>query len=396
MINDLLKNDIIQRSEYASPVVIVKKKNGNDRLCIDYRRLNKLIIRELFPLPSIEECLQKAARYKYFTTLDLNSGYYQIEIEPESRKYTSFVTTGGLYEFKRMPFGLKNAPLVFQRLMSKIQEKVTKDNMIHYMDDILICSNTYEEMFRKLTTVLEILKEAIVHRQGRRKEHVDALSRCPNESAKETDVTLRVDKVSITSDDWLLSMQLQDNNIKQIVEKIKNKDKQILKEFCIEKDRLFRIEKEKKLRVVPKALRHKMLEECHDKNGHLGFEETVNKMKTYIWFPRMRNFVKSYLKACAECAYNKRQGGKIEGQHHFDNIIPIPFKTVHMDHLGSFIKSTKRNEHILVIVDAFTKYTIIKAVKCSATRHVLETLREVTSYFGVPERIATDRGTNYE
>ncbi|XP_043062900.1 uncharacterized protein LOC122319558 [Drosophila yakuba] len=161
MVDELLERDIItpSTSEYASPVVLIKKPNGSDRLCIDYRRLNKLIRKENFPVPNIEERLQEAKRFVYFSSLDLNSGYYQIEMEPESRKFTAFITTDGLFEFKRLPFGLKNAPAAFNRLMAELQKRVKKGDMIHYMDDILIGSQTFDEMYEKLERVLQVLRE---------------------------------------------------------------------------------------------------------------------------------------------------------------------------------------------------------------------------------------------
>ncbi|XP_043068710.2 uncharacterized protein [Drosophila bipectinata] len=141
MLDELLQQDIIQPSttEYASPVVLIKKPNGSDRLCVDYRRLNKLLKKENFPVPNIEERLQEAKQFKYFTSLDLNSGYYQIEVAPESRKFTAFITTVRvrLYEFKRLPFGL-NAPAIFNRLMAELQMRVQKGDMIHYMDGSLL------------------------------------------------------------------------------------------------------------------------------------------------------------------------------------------------------------------------------------------------------------------
>ncbi|XP_041451951.1 uncharacterized protein LOC121405348 [Drosophila obscura] len=161
MVEELLEQDIIipSTSEYASPVVLIKKPNGSDRLCVDYRRLNKLIKKENFPVPNIEERLQEAKRFKYFSSLDLNSGYYQIEVAPESRKFTAFITTDGLYEFKRLPFGLKTAPAVFNRLMAELQKRVQKGDMIHYMDDILIGSQTFDEMYEKLERILQVLQE---------------------------------------------------------------------------------------------------------------------------------------------------------------------------------------------------------------------------------------------
>ncbi|BFF93291.1 uncharacterized protein DMAD_11168 [Drosophila madeirensis] len=163
MVDELLQQDIIipSTSEYASPVVLIKKPNGSDRLCVDYRRLNKLIKKENFPVPNIEERLQEAKRFKYFSSLDLNSGYYQIEVAPESRMYTAFITTDGLYEFKRLPFGLKTAPAVFNRLMAELQKRVQKGDMIHYMDDILIGSQTFDEMYEKLQRILFIVNKVL-------------------------------------------------------------------------------------------------------------------------------------------------------------------------------------------------------------------------------------------
>jgi len=88
----------------------------------------------------------------------------------------------------------------------------------------------------------------------------------------------------------------------------------------------------------------------------------------------MRNYVKSYIKSCVGCAFYKTLGVRQEDQYHYVDIKPIPFSTIHMDHLGPFPKSSKRNEHILVIVDAFTKFTIVLAVKSTATKHVLDVL----------------------
>lgn len=109
-------------------------------------------------MPNVEERLHEAKQFRYFCVLDLNSGYYQIPIAVESRKYTAFITTCGHYEFKRMPFGLRNAPMVFQRLMAKVQEKANGD-MIHYMDDILVGGNSVDELLPKLRRVFSVLRE---------------------------------------------------------------------------------------------------------------------------------------------------------------------------------------------------------------------------------------------
>ena len=107
MIDDLLKADIIRESisEYSSPVILVPKKDGSQRLCIDYRRLNSVTRKSHVTMPSLEEQLDMLAGNKYFTTLDIMRGYYQIPIDEKSKRLTAFVTTEGQYEFNKMPLG---------------------------------------------------------------------------------------------------------------------------------------------------------------------------------------------------------------------------------------------------------------------------------------------------
>ena len=107
-------------SPWASPVVLVRKKDGTHRFCIDYRELNTVTKPDTFPLPRVDDLLDQLGETRYFSTLDLAAGYWQIKIGPDSQAKTAFVTHQGLYEFRVMPFGLTNAPSVFQRLMQKV------------------------------------------------------------------------------------------------------------------------------------------------------------------------------------------------------------------------------------------------------------------------------------
>ncbi|XP_037928488.1 uncharacterized protein LOC119662907 [Teleopsis dalmanni] len=160
-IQELLDNDIIAPSEssYASPMLLVKKKNGEHRLCVDYRRINRFTRKECYPMPNIEESLQEATKYRIYISLDLNCGYYQIPIERNNRKYTAVVVPDGLYEFKRMPFGLKNAPVLFLQLMAKIKTRLKPSDMIHYMDDMLVGGNDEKELLGKFQRILGVIKE---------------------------------------------------------------------------------------------------------------------------------------------------------------------------------------------------------------------------------------------
>lgn len=159
IVADLLKNNIIRESSspYSSPVLLVKKKNGENRMCIDYRKLNHLTVKDRYPLPRIDDQLDKLQGSVYYTTLDLRSGYHQIPIEENSRKYTAFVTSESQYEYNRLPFGLTNAPSAFQRLMNKIL-RPARDIAAIYLDDILIYSKTCEQALNNLEQVLILLE----------------------------------------------------------------------------------------------------------------------------------------------------------------------------------------------------------------------------------------------
>lgn len=161
IIEDLLSNSIIRESNspYASPVLLVDKSNGQKRLCIDYRQLNKITVKETYPMPIVEELIDRLKGCKYFTSLDLKSGYYQIKIKESSISKTAFITPDGHYEFLRMPFGLCNGPAVFQRLMNAVLGKIRFDRVICYMDDLLIATESLEDNIYFLEKVLSILQD---------------------------------------------------------------------------------------------------------------------------------------------------------------------------------------------------------------------------------------------
>lgn len=143
-------------SEYASPVVLVRKKDGTTRLCVDYRQINKKIVKDRYPLPLIEDQLDMLQDAKIFTTLDLKNGFFHVLLDKDSRKYTSFIIPDGQYEFLRAPFGLCNSPAVFQRFMNVIFSDLIKNKIVlTYMNDLIIPSENCEIGIKRLKIVLE-------------------------------------------------------------------------------------------------------------------------------------------------------------------------------------------------------------------------------------------------
>ncbi|KAJ9567128.1 hypothetical protein OSB04_003094 [Centaurea solstitialis] len=159
-IQDLLNKGYIRPSvsPWGAPVLFVKKKDGSMRLCIDYRKLNKVTVRNKYPLPRIDDLFDQLQGAKFFSKIDLRSGYHQLRIREQDIPKTAFRTRYGHYEFTVMPFGLTNAPAVFMDLVNRVFKDYLDDFVIIFIDDILIYSKSREEHTNHLHTVLKVLQ----------------------------------------------------------------------------------------------------------------------------------------------------------------------------------------------------------------------------------------------
>lgn len=615
MIDEMLENDIIRpsTSPYSSPVVLVRKKTGDYRLCIDYRALNKKTVKENYPMPLIDDQLDVLSGNNYFTTLDLASGYYQISINEQDKQKTAFVTPEGHFEFNRMPFGLANAPATFQRIMHQVLGSLRYKEALAYLDDIIIPSPDISEGLKRLELVLQVLSNArltlklekcvffgrsvdylgfevskdgirpgskkisavenfpsptnqhqvrqflglasffrrfvqgfsilakpltqllrkdaawvwgqeqqsafatlkdklvqkpilalynpkadtelhtdackigiagillqrddqdklrpiayfsrqttpeeqnyssydletlalvaslqkfriylvgisfrvitdcnslratfskrdmlprvarwwtlmqefdfsIEYRAGVSMSHVDALSRNPPAEQQQIQYTV----CNINESDWITTVQNADSEIQRIIGILNDPNLEdvtdIKNNYKLKNGKLFRVTTEGDRWVVPKGVRWQVVKQNHDDIGHFALGKTLEKIKLYFWFPKMRRFIKKYVSSCLECAYSKASAGKKPG--YLNPIVKVsqPFDTVHLDHVGPFVKSTRGNIYILVLIDAFTRFIYVKAVRNTKSSTSIKVMREYMGIFGVPRRIISDRGTSF-
>ena len=171
-VEEMMKAGVIEPSysPWASPVVLVKKKDGGVRFCVDYRKVNEVTEKDVYPLPRIDDVLDQLNGARYFVKLDLYKGYWQVPVRPEHIPKTAFSTPDGHYQFHRMPFGLCNAPASFQRMMDHVLGSLKWKKCLVFMDDILIFARTFRELLERLGEVLEALGKANLRLQKRKCE----------------------------------------------------------------------------------------------------------------------------------------------------------------------------------------------------------------------------------
>lgn len=227
-------------------------------------------------------------------------------------------------------------------------------------------------------------------------QHVDALSRNPISNGNRTEAQIIM---SISEADWLLSVQLQDKElvkIKRILESGNRDDhKSIFNNYELLGNKVYRRTTRGRRWVVPKACIWQIIKSNHDDIGHFSVDKTVERIQSKFWFPRVRRVVIKYIRNCLNCIYFKYKSGPKEGELYPIPKYAQPFHTLHMDHLGPFVKTKQKNKYLLVIVDAFTKFVFVSAVRSTKSSQIIRELEIIAKTFGNPRRIISDAGTGF-
>lgn len=606
IVQDLVNNEIIRESQspFASPILLVRKKDGTYRMCVDYRELNKSTVKDRYPLPLIDDQLDRLGQGKLFTSLDMSSGFHQIPIHEDSIPKTAFVTPDGHFEYLRMPFGLSNAPAVFQRAVHRGLGNLKDTVALVYLDDILIPSVTFEEGLRNLDIVLAALQEEGFSlnvqkchffqkeieylgreisgagiRPGSRK--VDALLKVPppenvkqvrqflglagyfrkfipNFAAKTACITkltknneefcwteeqensrkyimdcltsrpllsifneklpteLHTDASSIgygavlmqkldgerriigyfskrttpaesryhsyeletlaivnalknfrvyllglkfeiitdcnavkatatkkdilprvarwwsymqdfdfeivyrkgsalphvdflsrnptvrkitAEESWLYIEQRSDNEVKQLIEDASTGNLDPTR-YVVRNGILNYVLQTPHGQIVkpfvPRKSRLGLLRIFHDEQCHVGIDKTIASIQKHFWFPKLRNFVKNYVRHCLVCAVKKTRSGPKQGFLCNVQKPEVPMAVVHADCLGPLAETIEGYKHILVLVDAFSKYCVMQPLKTVQTEETENAFRMFISLFGTPNQITMDAGKNFK
>ncbi|GFO34307.1 Pol polyprotein [Plakobranchus ocellatus] len=156
-LDKMLEAGVVQPSvsEWASPPVLVRKRDGSVRCCVDYRALNKITRKDVFLLPCIEDCVDASDGNLWFSKLDANSAYWQVRLDEESKRKTAFCTRRGLFEFVRMPFGLCNAPATFSRVINLVLSDLNWESVLAFLDDVCVLGRSYDDHIDNFRKVFE-------------------------------------------------------------------------------------------------------------------------------------------------------------------------------------------------------------------------------------------------
>ncbi|CAK1600392.1 unnamed protein product [Parnassius mnemosyne] len=433
----------VERSDWATPIVPVLKKDGNIRICADYKlTLNKVLEVDRYPLPRIDDLLSRLHGGERFSKIDLSQAYAQLELD-ESKKYTVINTHKGLYMYIRLVYGLSSSPGIFQKHLEELLTGLPKVGV--FLDDVIITGPDSRSHIKKLYKVFERLqshglrvkKEKCVffaesmnylgHVISKEGVHTcpekvraivntpaptniselrsfiglvmyyDALSRLPQPVHKRLPKSEGMNYINfvenflpVTNDD-VRTATASDPELSRILTYVQSGwpascPKEVLQQYYIKRNELY-IDRGCIMwgyrLVIPRTLRKKILMQLH--TGHMGIVKTKSIARSYVWWPNIDTDVESECRACETCAVESQAPPRTPPQpwpYHLQ-----PWSRLHIDFLGPF-----NGKKILILIDSSTKWLeVFEMPKTNATA-VIKVLRCTFARFGLPLELVSDQG----
>eukprot|EP00253_Pinus_taeda_P004694 PITA_04694 len=420
-LNKLLKAKIIfpvRHSNWVSNMVPVRKKNGDIRICIDFRNLNRASLKDNFPLPTMEQILQSVAGSELISFLDGFSGYNQVLVHPDDQLKTTFRTKWGTYAYQKMPFGLINAGATFQRAMDTAFRGLINRTVVVYLDDITVFSKERSNHLHDLNQIfqrckranwvtalqeydLEIRPAKIVRGQGFYRILAGA-SNIPESS--DNGPTEEINQISVTDSESQyadLVFYLKDGYAPpHLSYKRKRAIRLKEKSFTLIDDVLFKKNYDSiLLRCLEKTEAQKVLQELHDgpAGGHFGADTTAHKIihAGYYW-PTLFRDTHEYVRKCLNCQTSSGRQQKSAFPLQPVNI-EQPFEQWGLDIIGEINPpSSKQHKYILTAIDYFTKWVEAIPLKTTNSEAIIEFIDQfIITRFGVPTALVFDNASYF-
>ncbi|UYV82801.1 hypothetical protein LAZ67_22000913, partial [Cordylochernes scorpioides] len=435
-IDEMLTEGIIRPSSspWSFPVILVKKRDGKYRFCVDYRKLNNVTVKDVYPIPRIDEVMDTLQGSTHFSAIDLRSGYWQVEVEERDKEKTAFTTAHGLYEFNVMPFGLCNAPATFERNMENMLGNLRWQICLCYLDDVIIYSPDFPTHLKRLEAVFRCFREYnlrhfkivtdhhtlcwlknlkdptgrlarwalkiqeydfdIIHKSGKKHLDADGLSRGPLPETDWDEDFERLFLNQITDE--------EDKFIESVKKNLNGSRRSIAQNFKVEDGCLFKKNPNPEgrawLLVVPEKKKREIMKEYHNhiSNGHLGVDRTMYRIKSKYFWPSMLKDVSEFVKTCHLC--QSRKGSNQLPSGLLQPIPPanFPFERIGIDFVGPLPSTKNRKKWIIVLTDYYTRYAETKAVSEATVKEVSKFLVEdIFLRHGAPQYLISDRGSQF-
>ncbi|UYV82733.1 hypothetical protein LAZ67_22000691 [Cordylochernes scorpioides] len=422
---EMLKHNIIEKSysPFASPVTLVTKRDKTKRFYIDFRKLNDIIQPDIHSLPLIDSVLDKLSRAKVFSSADIASAYWQVEIAPESRPLLAFVTPDGQYQWTRLPFGLKNSPQIYERAISQIIQKHNLQCIEHYFDEFIIFSDSTEEHIQHLTKFFEVCQAENIRLNYKKCEFFKTSIR------RKFRIYLTGTKFTIFSDhhalQWLKSIKNPAGRLfrwslrlsaydyeSRYIKGTQQYEADLLSRnpFCgfldadaiqihlhITQDTngLHTITRKGVTKIlIPEKLRSSLLNKVHLEYNHPGISQMSRLISGQYNWSGMSRDIKNHVNSCTTCQLTKHPKGPTYGELGQTFSATKPFDLLSIDTVSGFAKYGNSKTHLHVIVDHMTRYAWVFPSKSTSTLTYIQAIKKVLVY-GSPKRLLSDRATSF-